>query len=116
LTKPDTLTGASETRLKYKVILEGRAHRLKHGYYAVRLPSEDERSSGMQRATFTQRSSNFFEETEPWSFMHDRSRFGIPNLVTDISRLLVMRIEERFASSPKLLIDELSLASAVCRD
>ncbi|KAJ7640281.1 P-loop containing nucleoside triphosphate hydrolase protein [Mycena polygramma] len=93
LTKPDLLgAGASGSRQKWKDILEGKEHQLKHGYYCVRLPDDDERSRGISRAESEQRAGEYFGSTQPWRDL-DRSRFGIPNLTSFLSQLLVARIE-----------------------
>jgi hypothetical protein len=98
LTKPDTLTsGASGSRRKWHDIIEGRinAHHLKHGYYCVLLPDDDERTSGITPAESMRKATQFFNDTPPWNNVADRNRFGIPGLVTDISRLLVSLIENK---------------------
>ncbi|KAK0220838.1 P-loop containing nucleoside triphosphate hydrolase protein [Armillaria nabsnona] len=96
LTKPDMLTtGASGARDKWKEIILGQdqRHRLKHGYYCVRLPDDDERRRNISRDESQTAAQQFFERTSPWREFTDRSRFGIPALVRDISRLLVGLIE-----------------------
>ncbi|KAJ6459366.1 P-loop containing nucleoside triphosphate hydrolase protein [Mycena vitilis] len=94
LTKPDLLgAGASGSRQKWKDILEGKEHQLKHGCYCVRLPDDDdERSRGISRAESEQRAGDYFESTQPWRDL-DHRRFGIPNLTSFLSQLLVARIE-----------------------
>lgn len=96
LTKPDMLTtGASGARDKWREIILGQdqKHRLKHGYYCVRLPDDDERKRNISRDKSQTAAQQFFERTSPWREFTDRSRFGIPALVRDISRLLVGLIE-----------------------
>ncbi|KAF9482868.1 hypothetical protein BDN70DRAFT_379786 [Pholiota conissans] len=94
LTKPDTLTrGATGVREKWKAVLEGRERPTRHGYYCVRLPDDDERERKITPAEAQQNAANFFDTTTPWDGMTDRSRFGIPNFVSNISALLVERIE-----------------------
>jgi hypothetical protein len=103
LTKPDTLTqGASGSLKRWQDIIEdrehelqSRGHRLKHGYYVVRLPDDEERSRNINRADTLRIATEFFENTPPWSGIANRNRLGIPNLVSDISRLLVNFIENR---------------------
>jgi vacuolar protein sorting-associated protein 1 len=65
---------------------------LKHGYYCVRLPDDEERKN---KAAFSKAVSQFFDNNSPWNSIEDRNRFGIPNLVSDISRLLVSLIENK---------------------
>ncbi|KAK0476320.1 P-loop containing nucleoside triphosphate hydrolase protein [Armillaria novae-zelandiae] len=96
LTKPDMLTtGASGARDKWREIILGQdqRHKLKHGYYCVRLPDDDERKRNISRDKSQMAAQQFFERTSPWREFTDRSRFGIPALVRDISRLLVGLIE-----------------------
>ncbi|KAJ6632403.1 P-loop containing nucleoside triphosphate hydrolase protein [Mycena sp. CBHHK59/15] len=94
LTKPDTLgQGATGSRQTWTDILEGRKYRLNHGYYCVRLPDDDERSRGISRAESERRAADYFDSTQPWKDILDRSRFGVPNLTAFLSELLVTRIE-----------------------
>ena len=80
---------------KWKDVLEGKAHGLEHGYYCVRLPDETERNKQLPRSESERLADGFFRTRSPWNQMTDRSRFGIPNLVKDISALLVKWIEEK---------------------
>ncbi|KAJ7074736.1 P-loop containing nucleoside triphosphate hydrolase protein [Mycena amicta] len=94
LTKADMLTaGALGLRETWKDVLEGRKEHLTHGYYCVRLPDDAERRQGLSRAACEQRAIQFFDSTEPWSKVADRTRFGVKNLATFLSQLLVERIE-----------------------
>lgn len=79
-------------RKRWQNVIEGREHKLKHGYYCVRLPDDEERTRKVTRADSVNTATEFFNNTPPWNTM-DRNRFGIPNLVTDISRLLANLIE-----------------------
>ncbi|KAJ6552047.1 P-loop containing nucleoside triphosphate hydrolase protein [Mycena vulgaris] len=94
LTKPDILgPGARGSRQKWKDVLEGKDHLLTHGYYCVRLPDDDDRSRGISRAESERRAAEYFDTTQPWKDIVDRTRFGVPNLATFLSQLLVARIE-----------------------
>ena len=94
LTKPDTLLpGASGARKRWQDVIQGREHKLRHGYYCVRLPDDEERMRKVTRADALKIANEFFENNLPWNTIPDRNRFGIPNLVMDISRLLVSLIE-----------------------
>ena len=96
LTKPDTLTqGATGSKRKWKAILEGQGHELKHGYYCVRLPDDDERSRNISRTESLGIATGFFDRTEPWNTIANRNRLGIANLVSDISYILVGLIEKK---------------------
>lgn len=39
--------------------------------------------------------ANYFDVTAPWSQVTDRNRFGVANLVRDVSALLVQLIEAK---------------------
>lgn len=99
LTKPDTIPpGAMGKRQLWKDILQGQTKpmdTLKHGYYCVRLPDDDERARKISRAESQKLAAEFFDTTLPWSSIPERNRFGIPNFVSDISQLLVGLIESK---------------------
>ncbi|KAG5640430.1 hypothetical protein DXG03_008696 [Asterophora parasitica] len=95
LTKPDALTkGAVGNRQKWRDVIEGKSHPLKHGYYCVRLPDDDERKRNLSRAESQKIAADFFEAIAPWNAIADRNRFGVPNFVANISELLVKLIEK----------------------
>ncbi|KAG1850542.1 P-loop containing nucleoside triphosphate hydrolase protein [Suillus tomentosus] len=97
LTKPDTLgVGAINQRKRWVEIIEGHSedHKLRHGFYCVRLPDDAERSQRLSRAELQRRAAEYFGTTEPWNGVSDRHRFGIPGFVSDVSRLLIQLIEE----------------------
>ncbi|KAH7908747.1 P-loop containing nucleoside triphosphate hydrolase protein [Hygrophoropsis aurantiaca] len=101
LTKPDMLTAGSSGALqRWRNLLDGRLgdnqekHRLKHGYYCVRLPDDEDRARRLSRIQCQQREEQFFDETPPWCEVQDRGRFGIPAFVADISQLLIQLIED----------------------
>jgi hypothetical protein len=99
LTKPDTIPpGAAGKRQMWKDLLQGQGKptdTLKHGYYCVRLPDDDERARKISRTESQKFSADFFDNTSPWSSISERNRFGIPNFVFDISQLLVRLIESK---------------------
>ncbi|KAK0476319.1 P-loop containing nucleoside triphosphate hydrolase protein [Armillaria novae-zelandiae] len=109
LTKPDMLTvGASGARQKWRDIILGQEekHKLKHGYYCVRLPDDDERRRKISRNESQALAKLYFENNSPWKEFVDRSRFGIPSLVHDISRLLV-RLIENYIPTLKKSVDDI---------
>ncbi|SJL16535.1 uncharacterized protein ARMOST_20061 [Armillaria ostoyae] len=109
LTKPDMLTvGASGARQKWREIILGQdeKHKLKHGYYCVRLPDDDERKRKISRDESQALAKVYFEKNSPWKEFLDRSRFGIPALVHDISRLLV-RLIENYIPTLKKSVDDI---------
>ncbi|PBK68045.1 hypothetical protein ARMSODRAFT_292786 [Armillaria solidipes] len=111
LTKPDMLTvGASGARQKWREIILGQdeKHKLKHGYYCVRLPDDDERKRKISRDESQALAKVYFEKNSPWKEFLDRSRFGIPALVHDISRLLVKLIENYIPTLKKSVDDILA--------
>ena len=79
----------------WKNLIEGRSenHRLKHGYYCVRLPDDAERARNISRPDSQRLAAEFFDTTKPWDSVTDRRRFGIPNFVADVGGLLVKLIE-----------------------
>jgi hypothetical protein len=87
--------GASGSRRKWKAIIEGRLDGHNLGYYCVRLPDDDERARKITQEQALQVAADFFDNTSPWNGFADRSRFGIPNLVSDISLLLIGLIESK---------------------
>jgi hypothetical protein len=102
LTKPDALTtGASNMRRKWKSIIRGEDHELRHGYYCVRLLDDDERAAGVSRAEAREIATDFFN-SPLWSDT-DQRRCGVPNLVADISGLLVCLIAKKYAPYHLLL-------------
>ncbi|KAJ7187045.1 P-loop containing nucleoside triphosphate hydrolase protein [Mycena filopes] len=104
LTKPDVLgAGASGSRKKWKDTLEGREKPLTHGYHCVRLPDDDERSRGISSAESERRSAEYFDSTPPWKDVTDRSCFGVANLTSFLSELLVARIETNLPTLKKNL-------------
>ncbi|KAK0220837.1 P-loop containing nucleoside triphosphate hydrolase protein [Armillaria nabsnona] len=109
LTKPDMLTvGASGARQKWREIILGQdeKHKLKHGYYCVRLPDDDERKRKISRDESQALAKVYFQKNSPWKEFVDRSRFGIPALVHDISRLLV-RLIENYIPTLKQSVDDI---------
>ena len=94
LTKPDII-GGSTARDNWVKVLQGKEHVLKHGYYCVRLPDDDERRRNLSRASSQQASIDFFLRTSPWAQFTgaDRHRLGIPGFISDVSRLLISMTE-----------------------
>jgi vacuolar protein sorting-associated protein 1 len=80
----------------WKDVLRGERHKLKLGYYCVRLPDDEERSRKIPRSESQRLATELFDNTSPWSEIEDRGRFGIPNLVSDLSKVLVHLIEKRY--------------------
>ncbi|KAJ7207815.1 P-loop containing nucleoside triphosphate hydrolase protein [Mycena pura] len=113
LTKPDNLgEGALGSRQTWLDILEGRRHPLTHGYYCVRLPDDAERKRRVSRADSERRAAEFFDSTQPWRGVTDRSRFGVDNLATFLSQLLVQRIESNLPTLRNQLNDLLARYTA----
>ncbi|OJA15787.1 hypothetical protein AZE42_14018, partial [Rhizopogon vesiculosus] len=59
------------------------------------------------------RAAEYFDTTSPWKDVADRSRFGIPGFVSDVSRLLIQLIEEAL---PRLREDVDKLLASCIRD
>jgi vacuolar protein sorting-associated protein 1 len=77
-------------------IIEGHQleHRLKHGYYCVRLPDDEERAGNISRTELSRKATELFS-TAPWNTVASRNRFGVHNLVSDLSLKLVSLIEKK---------------------
>ncbi|KAJ8519228.1 hypothetical protein ONZ45_g3813 [Pleurotus djamor] len=95
ITKPDLLgPGAVESLARWKDIVLGKTHILRHGYYVVRLPDDTDRNKGMENSKARSQETKFFQKM-PWGDPSmPQGRFGIAHLVEDLSRLLVERIEK----------------------
>ena len=76
-------------------IIEGNQHPLKHGYYCVRLPDDDERARNISRTESSKLAAEFFNSTPPWNTITSHNRFGVNNLVSDLSLILVGLIEKK---------------------
>lgn len=75
-------------------ILSGRDRVLKHGYYCLRLPDDDERLQNLSEEEYYARSRNFFEHEAPWNTLPDKRRLGISGLIEDLSRHLTVLIDK----------------------
>lgn len=94
VTKPDTVTkGSVGTEKKWKNIFEGKIqqHRLRLGYYCVRLLRDNERS---QNANLQQTAMRYFSVTSPWKDLEVKDRLGVDALVKDISDLLMKFLKD----------------------
>ncbi|KAK7030462.1 hypothetical protein VNI00_014047 [Paramarasmius palmivorus] len=101
LTKPDQIRpGDLGLKENAREALEGLGdHRLRNGYYCVRLPNDAERKEKLGSDIISARAEKLFGEAEPWSEVTNRSVFGVNNLVSSVSTLLVNII---LANLPKL--------------
>ena len=84
--------GAINARQSWLDVIEGREHRLNHGYYCVRLPDDAQRAQRLSKTTLQRLEAEFFETNPPWSGVADRGHLGVPAFVKDISILLVSHI------------------------
>ncbi|KAJ7468099.1 P-loop containing nucleoside triphosphate hydrolase protein [Mycena latifolia] len=139
LTKPDMLSTGSKVRDLWLDVIEGRKHRLLHGYYCTRQPDDDERSNNITPAQARRAEASFFAQTAPWSTSTYKNHFGTDNLVATLSTLLVQIINDRLpvirqlatngmeacrqelASLPEKIVGEpathmLNLVTAFCTD
>lgn len=76
-------------------IIQGNQHKLKRGYYCVRLPDDDERARNISRSESSKIANDFFNSTAPWNSITSLNRFGVNNLVSDLSLILVSLIEKK---------------------
>lgn len=96
VTKPDLLgDGSTGLQDEWLNILQGRKHQLRLGYYAVLLPDDKQRKSGLSRAQLDVEARNWFSSKHPWKSTSP-DRLGIPNVVSDISRLLMKIIQDSY--------------------
>ncbi|KAE9397400.1 P-loop containing nucleoside triphosphate hydrolase protein, partial [Gymnopus androsaceus JB14] len=103
LTKPDMLgTGSTKAASLWLDVLEDRRHPLMHGYYCTRQPNDDERCAGIDADEARATEEKFFKTTTPWSKSTSPLRFGIKNLISSLSRLLVQIINDNL---PKIRED-----------
>jgi hypothetical protein len=92
-TKPDMVGAGSLSLLKtWKSILEGDKWTLKHGYYCVKIENDRRITPSVNGKKVE---ADFFEKTNPWKSVSDRSRFGMRNLVESTSKLLIALIETK---------------------
>ncbi|KAL0066769.1 hypothetical protein AAF712_006160 [Marasmius tenuissimus] len=97
LTKPDNVgLGDTGAQRRWKKILDGEGSKLKHGYYCVRLPNDEDRK--MDSQAFLTKVEDCYN-SPPWSDVANRNAFGVQNLVSSLSKLLVDLIESNL---PKL--------------
>jgi len=85
-------------------ILKGNQHRLKHGYYCLRLPDDDERARNISPAELLKVSTDLFDSS-PWNTITSRNCFGVNNLVSYLSLILVGLIRKNLPAL-KSTIDE----------
>ena len=96
VTKPDLLRGGSTgLQDEWLNIFQRRKHGLRLGYYAVRLPDDEQRKSGLSRSQLDVEAQNWFSSKHPWKITSP-DRLGIPNLVSDISKLLMKIIQDSY--------------------
>src|SRR6202044_3860579 len=97
MTKPDMLTiGSTKARDLWLDVIEGRRHSLTHGYYCTRQPDDAERSAGITSANARIAESKYFHGTSPWSTSAHKHRFGMNNLISTLSALLVQIIKDTY--------------------
>ncbi|KAI5807351.1 P-loop containing nucleoside triphosphate hydrolase protein [Peziza echinospora] len=95
LTKPDTVCPGEFKQ--WIEILRGKAHRLKHGYFVTKQPSQDQLLKGITHAEARKAEDQFFATTEPWATeLQDMTeRFGTVALTRYLAAELGERIRLR---------------------
>ncbi|KAI8996220.1 P-loop containing nucleoside triphosphate hydrolase protein [Trametes punicea] len=89
LTKPDAIPdGSLGLKRAYLDVVEGRAHRTRHGYYVVRQPDDAERQQKITHAQARAAETKFFASQKPWAASEHRHRFGVDNLIGCVSERL----------------------------
>ncbi len=99
VTKADMVdSGSSSKRKLWQDIFEGKGdkHRLALGYYAVRLPKDDERERNITAQELQRIANQVFKDVAPWKDVggRDRDRLGVHSLVRDLSRLLMKLLDD----------------------
>jgi hypothetical protein len=114
MTKPDMLTaGSTKSRDLWLDVIEGRRHSLTHGYYCTRQPDDAERSAGITSANARIAESKYFQGTSPWSTSAHKHRFGMNNLISTLSALLVQIIKDTYVILYSVRQESIS-TSVVC--
>src|SRR5690606_27003997 len=93
--KPDTVPRGEHTQ--WLSILRGKAHKLSHGYFVTKQPSQEQLDSGISHAEARRLEAEFFRTTEPWATeLRDLShRFGTVHLTQYLSQQLAQQIHQR---------------------
>ena len=73
-------------------VLSNRDRFLKHGYYCLRLPDDDERALNLPKDQYYKLARQFFEKEAPWNALVEKHRLGVPGLVADLSKHLTVLI------------------------
>lgn len=91
LTKPDRIEEA--TFCNWQAILDGKEHRLFHGYYVVKNPTPSE----LGNVNWEQARANekMFFQSAPWVGSNFDSRLGADNLGVKLAGLLEQIIKEK---------------------
>lgn len=76
-------------------MIEGRRHKLHHGYYCTRQPDEDEHAKGITASEARKAEGEFFARSAGWSTSTEQDRFGTDKLISTLSSLLVHIIGEK---------------------
>lgn len=94
LTKPDTLQQGEEAA--WLEVLQGRRHRLHHGYFVTKQPAAVELSEQLDHDEAREREREFFAGKSPWKTAGSavKARMGVPNLTRELSKLLSQLIEK----------------------
>ena len=90
--------GSTSKRKLWQDIFEGKSekHRLALGYYAVRLPKDDERERGITAQELERIATQAFNVVAPWKDLSspDRERLGVHALVRDLSQHLMKLLDD----------------------
>ncbi|KAJ7766565.1 P-loop containing nucleoside triphosphate hydrolase protein [Mycena maculata] len=96
LTKPDLISaGSTKSRALWLDVIEGRRHKLHHGYYCTRQPDDEERAKGITVSEARKVEAEFFAGSVGWSTSTEQERFGTDKLISTLSILLVQIIAEK---------------------
>lgn len=96
LSKPDTLQAEEEFAGGWVDVLEGRKHRLAHGYYITKQPAHNELTQNLTFDEARRREKEYFASHPTWSSRNSdaKKRMGTPQLALNLSRLLSNLIDK----------------------
>ena len=96
---PDTLLVVDSMNyikgFRYQMYCAAREHKLRLGYYAVRLPTDEDRARKVTPAQARELAARVFDTVAPWKdvkALPGPSRLGVEALIRDLSPLLLDKL------------------------
>lgn len=101
-------------RKSWKEVITGEhqidSRRLKLGFYCVKLLDDVERLKNPPRNRRDSAEMHFFASAEPWNEVANDGRFGVRNLVKDLSKHLAALLEKMQVCSDVLPLSKLTIS------